>query len=436
MLWRKPKLECVGSALFRGALPPRLEEFLPSLAAAGIDVTPHERVGTYWAASLRHPTWGTAEASCQRDMPRVPPSAVASDHRLSPDERQAATAAQHCVSVHMQVPHGDALRDRKRLLRFLQLFANPFDPFALVTDHFAQRFWSKTALEDELQHDADLDIESVFVTHLVLASDDPDERRIAWLHTHGLDMLGAYDFDILAPDRLFTESGYDAIRGLAFALLEGLAPDSDPVTMFEPGGLVRLVPVDTFMRQAPEAERAVRTPSEDHAGRRVVVCEHGAAGWLGRLFRRTPVRAARCVQQVDGDHFVTPFSNAASDLMAARARLTVALGIGVQREFAADGVTMLVKLGVTIDGAASQQDREHMWFEVHEFPDDSTVDATLLNEPFHIARLRAGQRGKFGLELLTDWTIMTPAGSITPRNLGLARRLRQALDETAEQHEP
>ena len=80
-------------------------------------------------------------------------------------------------------------------------------------------------------------------------------------------------------------------------------------------------------------------------------------------------------------------------------------------------------LGYLIDD--SQSDREHLWFEVHGLS-ASHIDATLLNSPFKIARMRAGERADHSYELLSDWTIVTPFGQLTPRNLELARALRES----------
>jgi hypothetical protein len=86
-------------------------------------------------------------------------------------------------------------------------------------------------------------------------------------------------------------------------------------------------------------------------------------------------------------------------------------------------VTALVKLGYpTTDGG-----REHPWFEVHGF-DGDTVDATLVNRPVALD-LREGERAARPLELLSDWTLITPAGWVTPRSQHAARQLREHADD-------
>ena len=109
--------------------------------------------------------------------------------------------------------------------------------------------------------------------------------------------------------------------------------------------------------------------------------------------------------------------------MAERAKATLGVLRAMAAEFAEFEVVTIAKLGYpTGDGG-----KEHLWFEVHGFGDD-TLDATLANRPFAVD-LREGERAERPIELLTDWMLMTPAGNVTPRSLSAARRLREHADE-------
>src|SRR5690606_28879426 len=121
------------------------------------------------------------------------------------------------------------------------------------------------------------------------------------------------------------------------------------------------------------------------------------------------------------DNCVFGFSTAATELMTQRARATVGVFRGLVAEFADMPATALVKLGYATGGG---EGAEHLWFEVHDVRGDH-VDATLLNQPFADIGLSQGDRGERPLELLSDWAISTPAGSITPRALAPARMLRE-----------
>lgn len=57
------------------------------------------------------------------------------------------------------------------------------------------------------------------------------------------------------------------------------------------------------------------------------------------------------------------------------------------------------------------------------------MEATLENRPYGVSRLRPGEGGAHSLELVTDWTILTPFGSITPRSLVAARAVRERPGE-------
>jgi hypothetical protein len=151
---------------------------------------------------------------------------------------------------------------------------------------------------------------------------------------------------------------------------------------------------------------------------------------VARFFRGAAPRASRFLAQPLPDECLLRFSNTATSLMAARARRS----LPVFRELATELVelepTALVKLGYPVDGGGPD-DREHLWFRVHGIDGDS-VDATLVNSPFHVARLREGDRGRHPLELLSDWTIFTPVGQITPRETRVLRFIRQNRERLRE----
>ncbi|MBI5545120.1 MAG: DUF2314 domain-containing protein [Deltaproteobacteria bacterium] len=108
--------------------------------------------------------------------------------------------------------------------------------------------------------------------------------------------------------------------------------------------------------------------------------------------------------------------------MAARAQKMLSVLRQVSEELAEFEPGVLVKLGYRMDGGG-ETDREHLWFEVHGFQGDS-VDATLTNAPFYIARLQQGARGLHPLELLSDWAVFTPFGRVDPRQTRTLRFIR------------
>jgi uncharacterized protein YegJ (DUF2314 family) len=87
----------------------------------------------------------------------------------------------------------------------------------------------------------------------------------------------------------------------------------------------------------------------------------------------------------------------------------------------------MVKLGYVVDGGG-ENNREHLWFEVHACRADG-IEATLVNQPFEIARLRPGDRSVHPANLISDWMILSPFGSITPSFDMALREVRSRPDE-------
>ncbi len=349
----------------------------------------------------------------------APPRAVLDyDTSLTPQEREDGHSAGVMIGLHMQQTKGHILRDRKNFLRFARTIMG--DDGVLVDDATAQRFWSRARLDDELCHDADLDVTDVFSVHAV------GDEEPTWVHTHGLAEAGAFDFDILEPSPDLAGVGHDALRALAFAILEGgLQPNTERHPF---GGLtkrIRMVAIDRFNREADELLRALRSADEDHNKRRSVVCEPIARFWLPSR-RRKGIQPSRFLSKPMGDNTVFPFSVAATELMAERARGTWSVFRSLFEEFAELELPCIVKLGYATDGGGPD-DREHLWFTVHQAGID-TVDATLVSKPLFIAAMKRGQRGVHSVDHLTDWTILVPGGMITPRDMTAVRCVRDNID--------
>lgn len=414
-------------------MPPNPHE-LVDLEQAGIDVRPAPTVSNaYWGLDLEHPERGRARIAALKDLPLPPRELIEHDAKLSPEEVRDTEACGSHVSVMMEGARANVLHDRKQLLFYLRRVMGDLGVVAM--DHTSQQFWSRDALDDELAHDADLDIEALFVLHAVY---DPERRAAGgepvthWIHSHGLGELGLIDFDLLRLHESHGTHLSDLTRSLAYAIAEEhVSVDTPRFHLMHPGGHVALVDAERFAQQAPPEEQVLRDdPGGGHGDRRVVVCDPLAGGWLARLLGRAGrVRASRFLQRVAPEQGVLAFSAAATELMAQRARSTLKFLAGLLEEFEDLDLPKLVKLGYPVDGGDSE-DREHLWFEIHRLGTDK-IEATLVNEPFNIAELEAGDRGEHAADLVTDWQILTPIGPINPRFLGAARLVRARRDEIA-----
>jgi uncharacterized protein YegJ (DUF2314 family) len=370
-----------------------------------------------WSIRADHPAWGTAEIECSRHP--APLADLVIDHTLSlsPDDKVRARSGQSVLTVRIRSQHGYVLRDRKRLLFWLKTLLQADG--AIAVDDGSTLLWSYGMLEDELTHDADLDIESLYAIHAVRGTGNAG--NVEWLHTHGLGEFHAFDIDVLHPSPMFVDNCGDPLRSLAYAALEGaVTADTDRFTLAYPGGDVRLVSVQRFHAEASPAFHGLRDLDSAHTERRAVLCEPVGGLW-GRW--RTRPAPSRFLSGLNTDAFVVPFSTPVTNLMADRARRTLDLFRDLKEEFAGLNLPAVVKLGYPVDGGGPD-DREHLWFEVHRMDGDK-VEATLANTPHRVSALKAGQRAEHGLDKLTDWLIMSPEGQITPRNISAARRLRQ-----------
>ena len=432
MSWwrRKPDLRMVGSVLFRGQWAARPQDFA-HLAARGVTMGPAAREdGPGWEVTLSHPEWGEAALLWHPDLPLPPREVLGFDPRLSTEERELARQAGSAFGVRAAPAAGNVLVDRKVLLRFLHAVMG--DDGLMAVDHASQAFWSRAALDDELVHDAELDIDAVYTIHYVrheAAAGAATPGRAYWLHTHGLKEVGATDLDILDPCPDLAGHAHELVRALAFAAVEGRLTPGGAALRLARGIDVCAVPMRDFMARATASAPAgfAADLDEEHVEGHAVVCEPVRTGLFARLLGSAP-RPNRALSGELGDEALIYFSNSATDLMARRARQTIPLLHELAAELAPLQAITLVKLGYPIDGTDDASQREHLWFEVHGFAGDS-VDATLTNQPFNVARLQQGDRGTHPLELLSDWAIMTPAGRVDPRSTLVLRFLREHRDE-------
>lgn len=402
--------------LFQGALPVRPEN-LDGLEKAGValslESTPE---GMHWAMRAVHPSWGECEIVCLRDQPPPPDVLIEHDSRLTPAEKQRARLGQTSVSIRMDSRVGEALRDRKRLLRFLHA-ASGGDAVAIL-DHVSQAFWSEAALEEELAHDADLDILALFTVHGLTRDGEP-----YWMHSHGLRELGFFDFDVLDPSPSIGQ-GWDIVRALAFAIVEGkVRVGGEPIPLVGGGPSLRMLDARAFHRRCADRYSDWASAVDDqHLDNHAIVCDPPRKRFLG-LFEAPPAPwSVLSLPSFDG--LLITFSDEATELMSARARSTWDLFCALREEFAELDLPILVKLRYEAERA------EHLWFKV-ESVTDTHVGAILINEPFGDLGMTEGDRRDHSIDRLSDWTIITPLGQITPRSLDVARSLREQKDEIA-----
>jgi uncharacterized protein YegJ (DUF2314 family) len=414
------EVPAMGRVLYPGAVPLPSDQLTvfrdPSVKWTTVAATQEQ----LWAIQASHDAWGKADIVCERRPAPLPESMIDHAHHLSGAEKARARLGESTIAVRVHAQQASMLRDRKRLLFWLRALMQADG--VLAVDAQSWLLWSPAMLDDELSHGADLDVEALYTIHAVYEADD--RERVTWMHTHGLAALGAFDVDILQPTPSVVFNANDVFRALAFAALEGkIGPDTRRFTLAMPGGDVRLVPVDQFHAQAAESDTCLRELDESHGPPRAVLCDP-AGGLFGR-WRTRPV-PSRFLSRLHSDNLAFAFSTEATALTAERARQTIAVFRALSAEFAELEVKAIVKLAYEIDGDPTS--REHLWFEVHGVG-EHTIDATLVSAPHRIAAMQAGQRDDYPLDRLTDWTILSPFGRMTPRDISAARLLREKRAE-------
>lgn len=421
--WLKRKLVYGGSILYPGNWPLRKDSF-SFLKELRVDITEGEtKENAHWTLILKHPQWGEALLWSPREPIFPPAMLVDLDPNLIPAEKEMLKGCGCLVFFAMEGRGENMLRERKLALRFMHAIMKD-DAIALV-DHVSEKFWSKPVLDVELSHEADLDVESLYTLHAVYESQN--EGRFMWLHTHGLSRIGRFDFDLLDVPKDYLHQGIDFLRALAFSILEEkIQPDTPSAQIAKPHGVIRMVPASEFTRKASRKYLALRDdPNREHQDARSVVCEPGG-GFLANLFGGE-TRPSRFFSSPVNEQSVINFSTHASELMRQRALGTYQFLRDLKEEWAEFPLPFVVKIGLRVDGGGPS-DLEHLWFEAHSFQ-DATIDATLANEPFQIAGLKAGQRGTYPVEQLSDWQIFTPAGPINPRSIQALRFIRENKEQ-------
>jgi hypothetical protein len=324
-----------------------------------------------------------------------------------------AAAKESRFYVGVSTTFGDnPLRDFHRQVRILEAAA---PDAVMVMDLAACRPHPPGWLKEVSSSSVPPSPQNLYVIHSVYEKDDP--RAAVWMHTHGLRRCGSIELEIMGVTSAQAPPLARLINTVAAMFVEqGPCP---PDTPFEGGRRLNLawLPWEDGIRRVKKPSlggQDDRDPAHSLPSGILFVPRWG-------LFGRRYASPARHVPTLEANPLLY-VSRMETDRMALLAQDRLGEFADLQRRFGHSPDWMfLVKLGYPIDGAPSEGDREHMWFQVHGIRGNA-VDATLTNEPYGVARLKKGDRGTHPLDLLSDWAVLNPSGQYTPDTLHLLRR--------------
>lgn len=358
--WWKKKLSLTGLVFFRGDLPSRPSDF-EFLRAKGIDIQPSSNnTDSAWSLKLSHVQWGQAEIFSGQPF-CVPPSVF--DHAfLSDEDKQAAMSCRSIIRLNMTPSNENILRDRKLMLRYLRVIMGNDGVVAL--DFNSQKVWMRDDLDDELRHNADLDVEGLFTIHAVKGNNGKCE----WLHTHGLAEIGTFDLDIINPCGEVRANAWELFRTFALAALEGrLSLSGSTYLPIQPGGKGRLVAMNRFLANADYNGRAELAKWVDDGHRRshYVICDPEASA-IARLFGAKSIRPSEILSGQLPENPLFTYSTDATNLMSERALNTYCLLRDLHQEFQQYQLSFFVKLGYPVSPGPPSE-REHLCLRFTSF---------------------------------------------------------------------
>lgn len=247
---------------------------------------------------------------------------------------------------------------------------------------------------------------SLFTVHAVA---DPNAET-AWLHTHGLMRCGSIDLELLAVPREDAGLMCSTLLNVAAALfIEEGVPEAS--TSFSVGKGLELIwlPWEQALRSAPELEAGGpedRNEDHEHPSGVLFVPPAKRFGFL----KGAPRNPSEYLPILNDNPLLYHSSMETRRMsMLAKEHFPVLRKL-VNRYVDEEDWGFLAKLGYAVD---DDDNTEHLWFEVHGI-DKGEIDATLINEPYAIARMKAGQRAKHAPDLLSDWAVYSPHGRFEP----------------------
>lgn len=407
--------------LWPGAHPPLMTEIL-----AGFGAHLGERIGVIAEAETGDPgvLWNALVELPKRGWELAVWAEPA--QTLEPGELDdpAAEACKWIIGVEGVLDPDAPLESFAALM---QLVAVSFEDIPAVLDVNTRRWHPRPALNEHFGPDATPPAGVLWITHVVAPADAGEDDEATWLLTDGLARCGLPELEMIeVPGRLAGTAG-ELLGTLACRMLEEMLPPPGEPFPVGPGLDVTLQPwqaVAPYVSEAPGglADRADTNGGNvphPHAGVRAVVCAVKPQGTYRKVWR-WPRTVLERIDDGEGALFLSSYETERQAKLARRAWPQLAgafeglapplLRVDSEQDPETPWVRFLIKAGLTANG---DDDREHLWFVVRRF-DHDRAEGELLNEPSLARTLAPGDVTWIERDRVSDWSVVTPAGSFGP----------------------
>lgn len=242
-----------------------------------------------------------------------------------------------------------------------------------------------------------------------------DKRGEVWLHTHGLCRCGITELEILQSDHENYNNHYQLLSAFASFLM-------DKGRTFVPGKSSQYIGVLTngqpivatcvpWTAAIKEYKKLILGGANDRQN------GHNSKTSPIFLYQSEEDEAAGKLSKVSeynlawGDNPMFFISNEET----ARMRTLARERFHFVREKAEDpGCRTIIKIGLLRDdNDGDLNELEHIWFELISFERDR-FRAKLIQEPYAVAGMHAGDERSYTIDDVTDWIIYTPDFAVTP----------------------
>lgn len=333
-----------------------------------------------------------------------PPMELHTEARgLPAEELQAMEQSARCLQLQMLF--GDEpLADFHRALKILHAIA----PEAVgLFDEQACRLHGGAWLHAAAQSKVPPRPSSLFTIHAV---SDEDAHAI-WMHTHGLHRCGTIELEMLDVPRDDVSAMGTLMNTTAAMLMEQGTPPPEDAFAVGKDLMVAWQPWEDHV-----AGREGLGGPEDRDGYHnlpagvLLAPKKKTLGMFGSGFQHPAI-----YRDILNDNPLLYHSRMETERMSLLSKERFVDLRRLERRLRDDeDVRIAAKIGYAVDEDPDQS--EHLWFEVHAI-DGAQLDATLMNQPYAIARMSAGDRGMHPVDQLSDWTIYTPHGVFNPESI-------------------